>query len=162
MKPAISYPPDNTQIMKHKPSLFPLVLTVMIFSILQTTHGGDAVAVTYDGNGNVTSADTEYSSTKSDGKDYMKGILAAEKALTAVKARLAYREGVIHSSDLTGFFAFAIGTTEQGQVKGKVGYGKTQAEADENALKKLSSDEATKQQTIQVRYFSYGENVAPR
>ncbi len=147
--------------MKQKAPSYLLMLVASIFSILPFSHGGDAIAVTYDGNGNVTSAASEYSSTKVGGKDHMKAVVAADKALTSAKARLAFREGVIHSSDLTGFFAFAIGASEKGLVTAKVGYGKTQEDADKNALKKLADEGATKKQAIQFRYFSYGETEAP-
>lgn len=147
--------------MKPKSHLAITALAAMLLSILPSSQGGDAIAVTYDGNGNVTSAASEYSSTKAGGKDHMKAVAAADKTLTAVKSRLAFREGVIHSSDLTGFFAFAIGTSELGRVTAKVGYGKTQEDADKNALKKLTDDGATNKQAIQFRYFSYGETEAP-
>ncbi len=147
--------------MNSKSPFLLLMLGASMLMILPFSHAGDAIAVTYDGNGNVTSAASEYSSTKADGKDHMKAAVAADKVLTAAKARLAFREGVIHSSDLTGYFAFAIGAPENGPVTAKVGYGKTQEDADKNALKKLTDDGATKKQAIQFRYFSYGETEAP-
>ena len=143
--------------MKHKFHSHLPFLAVTVLFIAPLCYGGDAIAVTYDGNGNITSAASEYSSTKAGGKDHMKAVDAADKALTAVKSRLAFREGVLHSSDLTGFFAFAIGASEQGRVSAKVGYGKTQEDADKNALKKLTDEGATKKQAIQFRYFSFGE-----
>ncbi len=144
--------------MKQKSYSVVALITVMLISILPCSRGGDAIAVTYDGNGNITSAATEYSSTKADGKDYMTAQVAADKTLVAAKSRLAFREGLLHSSDLTGYFAFAIGADDQGHVSAKVGYGKTQEDADKNALKKLTDEGAKNKQAIQIRYFSFGAN----
>ena len=42
-----------------------------------------------------------------------------------------------------------------------VGYGKSQAEADKDAMNKLRRDDGTTEQKIVYRYHSYGADSAP-
>jgi hypothetical protein len=120
---------------------------------------GDAVAIGYNAEG-VWSSVTYYSSGKPKGSaDYKAEAEAREAALRDLKKRggegLA-RSEILSSSDATGFVAVGRGADKSKKDQNVVGRGKTQAEADEQAMAELKQRGATKNQKIVYRYFSHG------
>ncbi len=120
---------------------------------------GDAVAIGYNADGIWTSLTYYASSKPKGGKDYKTEAEARDEAIRDLRRRdvvTAARLEILSSSDATGFVAVARGTNQSGKDANVVGRGKSQAEADENALAELKNAGATKNQKIVYRYFSYG------
>jgi hypothetical protein len=120
---------------------------------------GDAVAIGYNADGVWTSV-TYYSSGKpKGGSDYKTESEARDEALRDLRKRggenLARAE-ILSSSDVTGYVAVARGADKSGKDQNVVGRGKSQREADENAMAELKKAGATKGQKIVYRYFSNG------
>ena len=122
---------------------------------------GDAVAVGYNADGVWTSV-TYYASGKPKGtNDYKTEADARAEAMRDLKRRdvvKGARVEILSSSDATGFVAVARGTDKSGKDANVVGRGKSQAEADEQAMAELQKAGATKNQKIVYRYFSYGSD----
>ena len=68
---------------------------------------------------------------------------------------------MLAESDLTGYFACARAKTPAGKDVMVVGYGKSQAEADKEALNKLGRRDGAAEQKIVYRYHSYGADSVP-
>ena len=68
---------------------------------------------------------------------------------------------IVSSSDSTGFVAVARGKDKSGKDINVVGRGKSQAEADKNALELLNRAGVNGEQNIVYRYFSYGSDSSP-
>ena len=123
---------------------------------------GDAVAVGYNAEG-VWTGVTYYASSKpKGGKDYRTENGAREEALRDLRKRSAYAAttiNILSSSDLTGFVAVARGKDKSGKDVNVVGRGKSQAEADKNALTELNKADANANQKIVYRYFSNGADA---
>jgi hypothetical protein len=126
---------------------------------------GDAVAIGYNSDGVWTSV-TYYSSSQPKGsKDYKTEAEARDEALRDLKKRgdqTTTRTEILSSSDSTGFVAVARGHGQSARDTNVVGRGKSQIEADENAMAELKKSGATKNQRIVYRYFSYGANGEKR
>lgn len=122
---------------------------------------GDAVVIGYNAEGVWTSV-TYYSSGKPKGsKDYKTESESREEALRDLKKRGGIgmtRSEVLSSSDATGFVAVGRGVDKSKKDSNVVGRGKTQAEADEQAMAELNQRGATKNQRIVYRYFSHGSD----
>lgn len=120
---------------------------------------GDAVAIGYNADGVWTSV-TYYSSGASKGSpDYKTEPEARDEALRDLKKRGGEgiaRAEILSSSDVTGYVAVGRGADKSRKDQNVVGRGKTQAEADENAMAELKKLGATKHQKIVYRYFSNG------
>ena len=69
------------------------------------------------------------------------------------------RGEILSSSESTGFVAVARGANAPGREVNVVGRGKSQAEADENAMAELKKAGAEKNQKIVYRYFSHGTDA---
>lgn len=126
---------------------------------------GDAVAIGYNEQGVWTAVTYYNSSTPKGGRDYKNEAQAREEALRDLRTRAAEnlaRATVLSSSDSTGYVAVARGKDKAGRDVNVVGRGKTQREADEEALRQLKRAGATEKQTIVYRYFSYGGDSAPQ
>ena len=126
-------------------------------------RAGDAVVVGYNSDGVWTTWTYYCSSTPKGGRDYKDAREAREAALRDLHRRegkLARTE-VLAESDLTGYFACARAKTPAGKDVMVVGHGKSQAEADKEALDKLRRGDGTAEQKIVYRYHSYGVDSAP-
>ncbi len=131
----------------------------MALGLCQASLAGDAVAIGYNAEGVWTSV-TYYSSGKPKGaSDYKTEAEARDEALRDLKKRggegLARTE-IISSSDATGFVAVARGSDKSRKDQNVVGRGKSQKEAEQNAMAELNKVGATKNQKIVYRYFSHG------
>src|SRR5690348_12304949 len=120
---------------------------------------GDAVAIGYNADGVWTSV-TYYSSGKSKGSsDYKTESEARDEALRDLRKRggdgLARAE-ILSSSDSTGYVAVGRGADKARKDQNVVGRGKTQREAEQNAMAELNKAGATKGQKIVYHYFSHG------
>ena len=125
---------------------------------------GDAVAIGYNEQGVWTAVTYYNSSTPKGGRDYKNEAQAREEALRDLRTRAAEnlaRATVLSSSDSTGYVAVARGKDKAGRDANVVGRGKTQREADEEALRQLKRGGATEKQTIVYRYFSNGAASSP-
>ena len=123
---------------------------------------GDAVAIGYNKDGVWTDITYYASSTPKGGKDYKVENGAREEAIRDLRKRTAYGAitfSILSSSDSTGFAAVARGADKLGKDINVVGRGKSQKEADENALAELKKTGATKNPTIVYRYFSNGSDA---
>jgi hypothetical protein len=120
---------------------------------------GDAVAIGYNSDGVWTSV-TYYSSSQPKGsKDYKTEAEARDEALRDLKKRgdqTTTRTEILSSSDSTCFVAVGRGHGKSARDTNVVGRGKSQDEADENAMAELKKSGATKNQRIVYRYFSNG------
>lgn len=126
------------------------------------TFAGDAVAIGYDYDGAWTAVTYNRSSTPLGGPHYHDSGKACEFAVRDLWSRATEylaRTEIIGQSDRTGYVAVAQGKAiERNKDVTAVGRGKSQIEADNNALKLLTAREATTEATIVYRYFSYGSD----
>jgi len=144
-------------------------LTGLLFSSIllapcSTLFAGDAVAIGYNKEG-VWTGVTYYASSKpKGGKDYKTENGAREEAMQDLRKRSSYAAStvkILSSSDSTGFVAVARGKDKSGKDLNVVGRGKSQAEADAAAMDELKKSDATQEQKIVYRYFSYGNDSGP-
>jgi len=128
--------------------------------IAHHASAGDAVAMGYNADGVWTAVTYNRSSTPIGGAHYRNATQAGAAALRDLHVRASEdlaRTKVIGQSDLTGYVAVARGrATKIGLDVTAIGRGKSQAEADEKALEKLSEAGAATKEKIVYRYFSYG------
>ena len=127
---------------------------------------GDAVAIGYNYEGVWTAVTYNRSSTPRGGPNYHDSKKACEFAVRDLWARATeylVRTEIIGQSDRTGYVAVAQGKAiERNKDVTAVGRGKSQNEADANALKLLSAREATTEPAVVYRYFSYGDDSGRR
>jgi hypothetical protein len=120
---------------------------------------GDAVAIGYNADGVWTSVTYYSSGAPKGGPDYKTEAEARDEALGDLKKRggeALARAEILSSSDTTGYVAVGRGTDKSRKDQNVVGRGKSQKEADENAMSELKRLNATKNQKIVYRYFSNG------
>jgi len=124
---------------------------------------GDAVVVGYNSDGVWTTWTYYCSSTPKGGRDYKDGAAAREAALRDLRKRKgkSARTEVLAQSDATGYVACARGKTSAGKDVMVVGRGKSQPEADKDALDQLQRAQGGEDQKIVYRYHSYGADSAP-
>jgi hypothetical protein len=143
-----------------------IVLLVLCFVIARPTFAGDAIAIGYNYDGVWTAVTYNRSSTPKGGAHYHDAFKACEFALRDLRARASedlVKAEIVGQSDRTGYVAVARGTAiSRDTAVTVVGRGKSQAEADSSALKVLSERDATTEEAIVYRYFSYGADSAPR
>jgi len=142
--------------------LAPLLLCLLAAS----AFAGDAVAIGYNYEGVWTAVTYNRSSTPKGGPNYHNSKKACEFAVRDLWARATEylaRTEIIGQSDRTGYVAIAQGKAiERNKDVTAVGRGKSQNQADSNALKLLSAREATTEPAIVYRYFSYGDDSGRR
>ena len=130
------------------------------------TLAGDAVAIGYNYEGVWTAVTYNRSSTPKGGPHYHNAFQACGFALRDLRARAdedLVRTEIVGQSDRTGYVAVAQGKSiTRNKDVTAVGRGKSQAEADRNALNKLNERDATNDEAIVYRYFSYGEESGAR
>lgn len=138
-----------------------------LFTLLMaaTSFAGDAIAIGYAEDGAWAAVTYNRSSTPKGGPHYHDATQAGVFALRDLHSRsdiyLAKTE-ILGKSDDTGYVAIARGkaVTRSMDVTA-VGRGKSQAEADGNAIRKLFEREAMTDVEIVYRYFSYGLDSGP-
>jgi len=135
---------------------------LFVCSVAASAFAGDAVAIGYNYEGSWTSVTYNRSSTPKGGPHYHDATKACQFAVRDLWARASEylaRTEIVGQSDHTGYVAVAQGkAVERNKDVTAVGRGKTQTEADTNALKLLSGREATTEPSIVYRYFSYGDD----
>ena len=136
------------------------VLAGLFCVIACPTFAGDAVAIGYNYDGVWSAVTYNRSSTPKGGAHYHEATQACAFAVRDLWARAAdnlVRTEIVGQSDRTGYVAVGQGkaVTRNKDVTA-VGRGKSQNEADSNALKLLTEREATTEAAIVYRYFSYG------
>lgn len=122
---------------------------------------GDAVAIGYNADGVWTSVTYYSSGSPKGGRDYKTEREARDAALRDLRRRgdrQTARTEILSSSDATGFVAVARGANGSDKAENVVGRGKTQQEADENALAELHRRGAVTNVKIVYRYFSHGSD----
>ena len=140
------------------------LINVSTLCFASTLNAGDAVAIGYNQEG-VWTGVTYYASSKpKGGKDYKTENGAREEAMRDLRKRSSYAAStvkILSSSDSTGFVAVGRGKDKSGKDLNVVGRGKSQAEADAAAMDELKKSDATQEQKIVYRYFSYGNDSGP-
>ena len=134
-------------------------------SVVFCAKAGDAVAVAYNSEGIWTMVTYYSSSTPKGGADYKNSADARAAALQDLRRRAGEnmtRSEILASSDLTTHAVVARAETQSGKDVIVVGYGKSEGEAEKKALSDLKQSGATAKQKIMYRYFSHGENPAPK
>jgi hypothetical protein len=123
---------------------------------------GDAVAIGYAPDGAWTAVTYNRSSTPKGGPHYHEAAQACAFAIRDLWVRASdnlVRTEIVGRSDKTGFVAVARGRSlTRNKDVTAIGRGKSQPEADQNALKKLIDRDATTDEQIVYQYFSYGED----
>jgi hypothetical protein len=142
------------------------MLTAICCVIAYPTIAGDAVAIGYNYDGAWTAVTYNRSSTPKGGAHYHDSAKACQFAVRDLWFRASeylVRTEIVGQSDGTGYVAIAQGKAiQRNKDVTAVGRGKSQTEADNNALKLLNAREATTEQAIVYRYFSYGADSGAR
>jgi hypothetical protein len=144
-----------------------LIVVGALFCVVTCpTFAGDAVAIGYNYDGVWSSVTYNRSSTPKGGPHYHDSAEARVFAVRDLWSRATdnlARAEIVGQSDLTGYVAVAQGRaiTRNKDVTA-VGRGRSQNEADANALKLLTGREATTEAAIVYRYFSYGADSGAR
>ena len=132
----------------------------LFWLIARQASAGDAVAMGYRFDGVWTTMTYNRSSTPKGGPHYRGAAQACAAALRDLRVRAGEdlaRTKIIGQSDRTGYAAVAHGKgTKVSKDVTTIGRGKSQMEADQKALQKLNEAEATTDEKIVYRYFSYG------
>ena len=140
--------------------------SLFVCSVTATASAGDAVAIGYNYDGAWTAVTYNRSSTPKGSPNYHDATKACQFAVRDLWARASEylaRTEIVGQSDRTGYVAVAQGkAVERNKDVTAVGRGKTQGEADTNALKLLTAREATTEPSIVYRYFSYGDDCQHR
>jgi hypothetical protein len=120
---------------------------------------GDAVAMAYDSDGVWTAVTYIRSTTPKGGTHYHDSAEAAASAKKDLHRRAgtdAFRTKVIGQSDQTCYVTVARGkSSKPNTCVTVIGRGKTQSQADHDALQRLGHAAAA-EETIVYQYFSYG------
>jgi hypothetical protein len=144
----------------------PIIVGALFCLIAQQASAGDAIAIGYNNDGVWTAVTYNRSSTPKGGPHYRKADQACTFAMRDLRVRAnddLVRTKIIGQSDLTGYVAIARGRAiKTNKDVTAIGRGKSQTEADENALEKLNAVEAAANEEIFYRYFSYGSDSAAR
>jgi hypothetical protein len=144
----------------------PIIFAALFFVLVRPTFAGDAIVIGYNYDGAWSAVTYNRSSTPKGGPHYHDSVQAALFATHDLWVRASEylaRTEILGQSDKTGYVAVARGkAVERNKDVTAVGRGKTQSEADQNALKKLTDREATTEAAIVYRYFSYGTDSGSR
>ena len=128
---------------------------------------GDAIVIGYNYEGVWTAVTYNRSSTPKGGPHYHDAVQACTFAQRDLRVRASddlVRTEIVGKSDHTGYVAVAQGKAiARKKDVTAVGRGKSQVEADQKALTILNDREATTDEQIVYRYFSYGDDsTVPR
>ena len=137
------------------------ILPLLMFGLFaHPTLAGDAVALGYNYDGVWTAVTYFRSSTPKAGHHYwnaQQACVFAQRDLHRRAGQDLARTQIIGQSDRTGYVAIArAGKPDANTDVTTIGRGKSQKEADESAVKKLNERNATTNEKIVYRYFSYG------
>jgi hypothetical protein len=140
----------------------PILCALLLCAFARPIFAGDAIAIGYNYDGAWSSLTYNRSSTPKGGPHYHDSAKACAFAVHDLWSRASEylaRTEILGQSDKTGYVAVARGkaVTRNKDVTA-VGRGKSQDEADRNALKKLSDRDAMTDAEVVYRYFSYGED----
>ena len=142
------------------------ILTAISCVVGHLAFAGDAIAIGYNYDGVWTAVTYNRSSTPKGGPHYHDAAQACQFAVRDLWSRASddlVRAEIVGQSDRTGYVAIAQGKAiERNKDVTAVGRGKSQSEADNNALKLLTVREATTEPAIVYRYFSYGADSGSR
>src|SRR5437763_8778684 len=144
----------------------PVIFAALFFVLARPIIAGDAIAIGYNYDGAWSAVTYNRSSTPKGGAHYRDSVQAAvfaKRDLWVRASEYLAKTEILGQSDMTGYVAVARGkaVTRNKDVTA-VGRGKTQSEADRNALKKLTDRDATTEEAIVYRYFSYGSDSGAR
>ena len=143
-----------------------VALATISCAVAGPTFAGDAVAIGYNYDGAWTAVTYNRSSTPKGGQHYHNAAQACQFAVRDLWARASeymVRTDIIGQSDRTGYVAVGQGKAiERNKDVIAVGRGKSQSDADANALMLLSARDATTEAAIVYRYFSYGSDSGAR
>lgn len=137
-----------------------MVLGTLLCLLGREVLAGDAVITGYDADGVWTAVTYNRSSTPKGGPHYhdaAKACILAEADLRFRASDHLVRTKILDQSNRTGYVAVARGknpTANSGVTV--IGRGKSQAEADRNAIQQLDRAGDTENERILYRYFSYG------
>lgn len=137
-----------------------IILALLLCLTARRLSAGDAIAMAYNIDGVWTAVTYFHSSTPKNGHHYWNAAEActfAERDLRNRASEYLARTKIIGQSDRTGYVTVAR-ANKANTFKDviAIGRGQSQTEADENALQKLKEREATENNKIVYRYFSYG------
>src|SRR3981081_1184559 len=137
-----------------------IILALLLCLIARQVSAGDAIAMGFNYDGVWTAITYFRSSTPKNGHHYWdaaKACIFAQRDLRIRASEYLARRNIIGQSDRAGYVAVARGSVANANKDiTAIGRGKSQTEADENALMKLNEREATENEKIVYRYFSYG------
>jgi hypothetical protein len=140
-----------------------IIPALFLCLIARQVSAGDAIAMGYDYDGVWTAVTYFRSSTPKDGHHYWNAAQACIFARRDLHIRASEdlaRTKIIGQSDRTGYVTVAHGTVvDANNGVTTIGRGKSQNEADENALKQLNERKATADERVVYRYFSYGTDA---
>jgi len=144
----------------------PAIFAALFCVLIRPLFAGDAIAIGYNSDGAWSAVTYNRSSTPKGGPHYHDSTQACTFAVRDLWVRASdylWKAEILGQSDKTGYVAVARGRalTRNKDVTA-VGRGKSQDEADQNALKKLNDREATTEATIVYQYFSYGSDSGAR
>jgi hypothetical protein len=143
-----------------------IIFAALFFVIVRPTFAGDAVVIGYNYDGAWSAVTYNRSSTPKGGEHYHDSVHAALFATRDLWVRASEylaRTEILGQSDKTGYVAVARGkAVERNKDVTAVGRGRSQSEADRNALQKLNDREATTDEAIVYQYFSYGSDSGAR
>jgi hypothetical protein len=146
-------------------SIKAIVVGMLFGLIAHRLLAGDAVATGYNAAGVWTSVTYNRSSSPKGGPHYRK---AADAGMLAeldlhLRSRVnPIRTKILDQSDRTGYVTVARGKSPHANSGVTViGRGKSQTEADECAMQRLTNTGDTENEKILYRYFSYGADSAP-
>jgi len=97
-----------------------------------------------------------WSSTPEGGSDFKHKSAAADAALANARLRGCLAPVVVWDSNLTGYYAVAVGLSHQNTYRVSVQWGSTRLEADTNAIHALQPVDELKRVELVCSYFSYG------
>jgi len=139
-----------------------IIFATLFFVLIRPIIAGDAIAIGYAPDGGWTAVTYNRSSTPKGGPNYHDSSKACQFAVRDLWVRASEylaRTEIVGQSDKTGYVAVARGkAVARNKDVTAVGRGKTQDEADQNAMQKLTDRDAMTEAAIVYRYFSYGED----
>jgi len=139
------------------------ISAALVCLLVHSAFAGDAVAIGYVEDGAWAAVTYNRSSTPRGGQHYHNSAEACTFALRDLQIRASdvylARTEILGRSDETGYVAVAQGKAiSRSKEVTAIGRGKSQIEADRNALRKLIERDATTESQIVYRYFSYGND----
>jgi hypothetical protein len=145
-----------------RPAIFASFFIVLIRPLL----AGDAIAIGYNYDGAWSAVTYNRSSTPKGSLHYHGSAQACAFAVRDLWVRASdnlARTEIVGRSDRTGYVSVAQGKSiTRNKDVTAVGRGKSQNEADRNAMKKLSDRDAMAEAAIVYQYFSYGDDSGTR